>query len=166
MRLKRIVVATDFSEISLAAVERAFDLASAGGAKVDILFVREPPVGMSPLDLPLITELDEEVPPDRFTRLIPEGMQKRTTATVLDGVAAHRIAAFASEVGADLIVVGTHGRKGLSRLLLGSTAEALVREAPCDVLVARQPVSRQSEARETALAETVGSGLKGGDPLC
>jgi len=51
---------------------------------------------------------------------------------------ARSIAQFAEEKEADLIVVGTHGRKGLSRMLMGSTAETLLRQAPCKVLVVKQ----------------------------
>ena len=50
---------------------------------------------------------------------------------------AEEIAQLAADLEADLVVVGTHGRRGLSRLLLGSTAEATVRLAPCPVLVVR-----------------------------
>lgn len=52
---------------------------------------------------------------------------------------AHRIAALASDVGADLVVVGTHGRTGAKRWFLGSVAEQVVRIAPCTVLVVRAP---------------------------
>lgn len=60
---------------------------------------------------------------------------------VLVGSAAAEIANFAREKMADLIVVGTHGRKGLTRMLLGSTAEALLRRAPCQVLVVKPKMS-------------------------
>lgn len=51
---------------------------------------------------------------------------------------AKAIAEFAQEKDADLIVVGTHGKKGVTRALLGSTAESLLRQSPCQVLVVKQ----------------------------
>jgi nucleotide-binding universal stress UspA family protein len=58
---------------------------------------------------------------------------------VTTGLAAERIISLAASVDADLIVVGTHGRTGIKRLLLGSVAEEVVRRAPCGVFVARPP---------------------------
>ena len=165
MKLKRIVVGTDFSEVSLAAVEKAFDLASANRAHVDLIFVREMPVGAGTMDLPVPIEPPEPVPQGRFDALIPENLRGQTSTIVLDGVASHEISAFALEAGADLIVVGTHGRRGISRLLIGSTAEALVREAPCDVLVARRRSASAARSSGPDLADNTG-GLKGGDPVC
>jgi nucleotide-binding universal stress UspA family protein len=63
---------------------------------------------------------------------------------------AHAIAQLASDLEADLVVVGTHGRKGLSRFLLGSVAEGVVRLSPCPVLVVR-PVGAQSAAPSPAI---------------
>ena len=62
-------------------------------------------------------------------------------ATVLSGHAADAIARFAETAGAELIVVGTHGRTGIARLTLGSTASAVVDRAPCSVLVVRAATS-------------------------
>jgi nucleotide-binding universal stress UspA family protein len=55
------------------------------------------------------------------------------------GDAATTICAVAEELGVDVIIIGSHGRKGVSRLFLGSTSEHVVRHAPCPVLVVRQP---------------------------
>jgi len=60
-------------------------------------------------------------------------------SSVLEGNPAVEIVKYAQENGADLIVVGTLGRGGLSRFLLGSTAEKVIRTAPCPVMVVRQP---------------------------
>jgi nucleotide-binding universal stress UspA family protein len=61
----------------------------------------------------------------------------RVVTHVRSDAPAHEVAQLAADLEADLVVVGTHGRRGISRLLLGSTAEATVRLAPCPVLVAR-----------------------------
>ncbi|MEO8902537.1 MAG: universal stress protein [Polyangiaceae bacterium] len=63
---------------------------------------------------------------------------------------AHALAQLASDLRADLVVVGTHGRKGLARFLMGSVAEGVVRLAPCPVLVMR-PIGAQSEAAAQAI---------------
>ena len=68
-----------------------------------------------------------------------------TEAAALEGKPAKMIADFAREKDADLIVVGTHGRTGLDRLLMGSTAEGLLREAPCQVLVVKHQVEETAE---------------------
>ena len=66
------------------------------------------------------------------------------------GNPAGEIVRIAAEVGAEMIVLGTHGRTGMSRLLMGSVAEAVVRRAPCPVLVYRAPTGtlagRKAEA--------------------
>lgn len=59
--------------------------------------------------------------------------------------AAHEVAQLAADLEADIVVVGTHSRRGISRFLLGSTAEATVRLAPCPVLVARPKAAPVSE---------------------
>jgi universal stress protein A len=64
-----------------------------------------------------------------------------TTSVELSGDPAPEVVRFASEFGCDLIVVGTHGRTGLARAALGSVAEAVVRSAPCPVLVVRRPAA-------------------------
>jgi K+-sensing histidine kinase KdpD len=58
---------------------------------------------------------------------------------LLEGSAAEEIIRYATEQAMDLIVMGTHGRTGLERLLMGSVAEQVVRGAPCSVLVAKMP---------------------------
>ena len=75
---------------------------------------------------------------------------------LLTGPPADTIADFAEEKGADMIIVGTHGRKGLARVFLGSTAESLLREAPCQVLVVKPKHSTEAahESLETVEAES------------
>jgi nucleotide-binding universal stress UspA family protein len=76
------------------------------------------------------------------------------TTCVADGIAAEAIVATATRLKSDLIVIATHGRTGLSHLLLGSVAERVVRAAPCPVLTVRAatPVPRRSTARRSTPA--------------
>ena len=146
MNLRRIVAATDFSDVSLAAIETAFSLASETGATLYLLYVMELPLAIDPVvgivGPPVQEQYEAEM--ERLSELVPVNMKEKVEFVVLEGVPARKIAEFAASCGADLIVVGTHGRKGLSRMLLGSTAESLLREAPCQVLIAKQRVAREA----------------------
>ena len=144
MDLKNIVVATDFSDNSLPALKTAFSLTLDTKAALHLVHVIEipataPAVGpaMAPVQAPIerlrrraLQQMEQLIPADWETDIEVE-------THILAGNPAKEIAEFASEKNADLIVVGTHGRKGLPRVLLGSTAEALLREAPCQVLVVK-----------------------------
>ncbi|MEZ4224328.1 MAG: universal stress protein [Polyangiaceae bacterium] len=144
----RIVVGIDYSELSAAALEAAMVLALERDGMIYALTVAED-------GLPRPAELMEEVRQkfqeeargalDAYvTQRVAEfegrgfKLNKKRIASAVDfGKPAKAIVDLAAEVGADLIIVGTHGRTGLSRLMLGSVAEATVKEATCPVLVMR-----------------------------
>ncbi|MBI4444973.1 MAG: universal stress protein [Acidobacteria bacterium] len=144
MHFDSVVVGVDFSDASLIAVETALELDSGGATTVYLVHVLE--------DTPLVLDLagvtpslEQELGPEALERLktlvpakLREGLTVKTE--VVSGSPPHALAEYAKRVEADLIVVGTHGRKGLTRVLLGSTAEALLREAPCKVLVSKHKV--------------------------
>jgi hypothetical protein len=74
-------------------------------------------------------------PASRLTRAAADlGTDLTVTTAVTSGVPAHGICAYARAIGADLVVMGTHGRTGVARLTLGSVAEAVVRHATCPVM--------------------------------
>lgn len=143
---QRIVVGTDFSEQAELALDRALDLA-APGASLDLAhcfrlaFPTE-----APDDLPAIgpdpTTLHAQLSADaveRGRRLLEDHSRPDVAArfSLRDDTPRHALCDLAEERQADLIVIGSHGRRGLRRALLGSTAEAVVRHAPCSVLVVR-----------------------------
>jgi nucleotide-binding universal stress UspA family protein len=144
---KHIVVPTDFSERSLRAVDYAIGFAEIFSAKLELLYVVE--AGLHPADLAW-TNVDygdlnkqhqeaarkymESVIKDR----IPQGI--RFGISILIGKAFVEIVRFADAENADLIVMATHGHGGVSHLLLGSTAERVVRKAPCPVLTIKHPL--------------------------
>ena len=141
MKLNRIVVATDFSDVSLRALETAFSLALESDATVYLVHVLESLARVDPFlgwVSPSLAEPYEEVM-DRLATLIPENRHRDVTIerVVETGIPAKTIADLARKKGADMIVVGTHGRTGIARMLMGSTAESLLREAPCQVLVVK-----------------------------
>ena len=140
LRLRTIVAALDFSPGSATALVRAADLAARSHAALhvlhaDVLF-RSPGDGAPPADSPSSTlrvrverfAAETLGGPDALDALGP------TVAVVRDMTAEVAILRYAAEAEADVLVVGTHGRSGLARLLLGSVAEAVVASASCPVL--------------------------------
>ncbi len=140
MRYRTIVIAIDFSEASLLAMETGFTLAQDSEAVVHFLHVLNPPVGMDPMGsvTPSIPDLEKEAK-SQLDSLVPENTPEGMTIrpVVIQGAPPATIAKFARAKDADLIIVGTHGRTGLGRLFMGSTAEALLRQAPCHVMVVK-----------------------------
>jgi nucleotide-binding universal stress UspA family protein len=142
--VRRILVPVDFSDRSRVALANAREIASALGARLDLLHVVEDPPPASfyepgatpafvhrprPVDSSLerLRSFHEKVPgPD-----VEAGFHERR------GRPARRIAAFAADHETDLIVIGTHGLTGVEHLLLGSVAEKVVRRAPCPVLTVK-----------------------------
>ena len=140
MRYRIIVIATDFSEASLLALETGLTLAQDSEAEVHLLHVLNPPVGMDPMGTVTASIPDlEEAAKSQLESLVPENTPEGVTIhpVLLRGSPPKTIATFARKKDADLIVVGTHGRTGLGRLFMGSTAEALLRQAPCHVMVVK-----------------------------
>ncbi len=137
----RILVPIDFSPYSEAALTLATSLARDGGGTLVLAHVEV--ISMSaaggeffyslpvpPAEL-LLNKLDHVFPPDSNVPV---------ERHLLAGDPADAIIRLAETDNIDLIVMGTHGRRGLSRLLMGSVAEAVVRAAPCPVLTVKQPV--------------------------
>ena len=147
MNFQKIVVATDFSEASLTALETAYDLALQGGHTLYLVHVMEPYLvtGDPTAMLHPSVEKTYQEARDRLEALIPEQWLNEDKAnplvvksSVLTAASpAQAITRFAQGKNADLIIVGTHGRKGLTRMLMGSTAESLLRSSPCPVLVVK-----------------------------
>jgi nucleotide-binding universal stress UspA family protein len=144
MTWKRIVCGVDLSELSRGAMREAARLAAASGAELTLLHVFEPPPAVA---------TDMLVAPgagvyEAAAREVEESLagwqveaQRLGARTVnvrrITGHAAAELSRFAAARGADLLVLSTHGRRGLAHALLGSVAERVVREAPCSVLVVR-----------------------------
>jgi len=142
--IKRILVPVDFSAASRAALWRAGELAGELGASLDVLHV---------LDLPEAHHMATEfyVPlPSEYREELHRAAEKRledwlNTASgspaahhdLAEGTPAAEIVNYARHHADDMIVMGTHGRGGVSHLLLGSVAEKVVRTAPCPVLTVR-----------------------------
>ena len=143
---KRILVAVDGSVASNNGLREAIRLAKAEGARLSILHVVNDYVVIAsmggvapPRDLgPLLRESGERILA-RATALAAKQRIKPVVVLreVLSGPAAESIVREAKKQRADLIVLGTHGRRGVGRLMLGSDAEQVVRSAPVPVLLVR-----------------------------
>jgi nucleotide-binding universal stress UspA family protein len=142
-----ILIAADFSERSLRAFGIACSLARLTETRVHVLHVIEQThvveqtvaFGESDIALPSdpLTNPHREAILVRLRELYAPAEPIDLEYHLQDGLATDEIVRVAAEVNADLIVLGTHGRKGLERLLLGSVAETVLRKAACPVMVLR-----------------------------
>lgn len=135
MNAKKVVFPTDFSNTSKAAMEFAESLVRGQGGKLYIVHVEEPPAAYGGGDLfyglPSATLEDIK---RLLLSVVPSDTSVAFEHHLVHGSPADAIANFAESVNADLIVLGTHGRTGVSRMLMGSVAEAVVRHAKCPVV--------------------------------
>jgi nucleotide-binding universal stress UspA family protein len=140
MRFQRILVAVDEEPIAAQAADMGIELAHALGAKLAFVFVVEPVAspdsGISASELLAGAEQDGRRVMAGFSQRMPAGVLPLQFVKV--GAPATEIVKAAREWPADVIVIGSHGRTGVPRAILGSVAEAVVRHAPCPVLVVRQ----------------------------
>jgi len=147
IRIERILFPTDFSSFSQHAMSYAVSFAREYGAKVYVLHVIEEIAQASYYDM-----LQVPLPPNLLADI--EGNAKRQVAALIEGeglkgieaeglvrrgVPFLEIIAVAAEKKVDLITIATHGRVGLKHALFGSTAEKVIRKAPCPVLSIRHP---------------------------
>jgi universal stress protein A len=146
MEIKTIVVPTDFSQHAEHALQWALAMAADWNAKI-VLFHAAPRSYMAfPESVYLVdlVNLEQEILAHAEKRLGELAAQKGTKTVMVEtravmGEPVWEICQAAEQEQADLIVMGSHGRTGLSHVLLGSVAERVVRHAPCPVLVARLP---------------------------
>lgn len=135
--LKTILVPVDFSECSKKALQYAIPFARQFGAELKLLHVVEPYPAvpeMGPYDLDNINDGKAQL--EAFRQAIGDAVPASTSLRT--GMPHLEIAEAAKDLGIDLIILSTHGRSGLARMLLGSTAEKVVRHAPCPVLIVRE----------------------------
>ena len=152
LQFKTILVATDFSQTSEHALEYARALATSFGGTLHLLHVVPDPVIASAWSEAYaydLTGLGERLRLDAERQLAEKVQTIRdvvVTTEALVGRPAAIIGLTAAERGADLIVMGTHGRSGVTHFIMGSVAERVVRSAPCPVLTVRDPASEKERA--------------------
>jgi len=145
-KFKTILFANDFAETSEEVFDYALSLARKYGAKLLIVHVINEPVDLRGFYVPHISfeNLEKEIVEgaekmmDKFCRTKVKDFADYETM-ILSGIPYEEIIKKAEEAQASLIVMGTHGRRGLDHMLFGSTAERVVRGAGCPVLTVRLP---------------------------
>lgn len=137
--IKRILLATDLSEFASEAVSYACELADRFGAELHVLYVFADLLPSVDWSYPQLEEHMQKVQKEEaiaVTKVIPQDWQESHTVVhaTAQGKADAEILRYAKEHEIDMIVLATHGRTGLSHMLIGSTAERVVRMASCPVL--------------------------------
>jgi nucleotide-binding universal stress UspA family protein len=154
MEIRTILLPTDFSECANYALTYTTQLARSSSASIICVHVVEPvmpTVGYTGMTEPLpIADISEQLE-NSAERELPKiaGCEEcaglEIEEVIAHGDAATEIVRVARERKVDLIVISSHGRTGLGRILFGSTAESVVRHAPCPVLVVKPPQKESDE---------------------
>lgn len=144
----KVLTAIDFSENSEYAFDYALTLATRFDAELTIMHVINEPVDLRGFYVPHISfeQLEKEIE-ESAVKMMGEFCSSRLRGfpnyktVIVTGIPYDEIIATAVNIDASLIVLGTHGRTGLDRILFGSTAERVVRSAACPVLTVRLPAA-------------------------
>jgi universal stress protein A len=143
-----IVFPTDFSTASDAALTHAETLARQSHARLLIVHVEEPPMAYGGGELYYgLPEPNSERILKMLEDVKPADPSVPFAHRLTIGDPAGEIVRIAGEEKAEMVVMGTHGRTGMTRLLMGSVAEGVVRRAPCPVLVYRETPEKLAESR-------------------
>lgn len=151
MYVNKILCPTDFSPSTEAALKYASMLAVEAGATLIIAHVDEyrdasAALGEAALMYVDPRDVDRSEVRQKLHALRPTNPHVVYEHRYLEGGPIHEIVAFAEREYVDLIVMGSHGRTGLARLLMGSVAEGVARRAPCPVLIVKQPLVEKKGA--------------------
>jgi len=145
--IKKVLVPIDFSDYSKAALRYAINFAKMFKAEMILVYVVEPVIyppdfSMGQIAIPSInsewdTKAKEEL--DKLAKNeIPDSI--KVTNLIKTGKPFLEVIDTATELDADIIIIATHGHTGVEHILFGSTAEKVVRKAPCPVLTLREPI--------------------------
>ncbi len=147
LTIKKILVPIDFSDYSKSALRYSVNFAKSFNASITLIYVVEPIIyppdfSMGQIAIPTVnTEWDERAKEelDKLAKNeIPAEVKVKTL--IKTGKPFVEIIETAKEEDTDLIIIATHGHTGVEHILFGSTAEKVVRKAPCPVLTLREPV--------------------------
>lgn len=150
IRITKILYPTDFSSYSNQAYFHAIALAENHGASLTILFV-QPPESLHP-DAHGDEAFTRSYWRNQLEQIRPTNPDITVRHVLLQGDPAEEIVRYGRDAGMDLIVMGTHGRTGVERLVLGSVAEKVLRDASCSVLVVKLPKGLPVTERGVAVA--------------
>lgn len=145
--INKILVPIDFSNYSKNALKYAVNFAKKFNSKIYLVYVVEPVIYPSDFSMGQVTfpvsdiEMNERAKDELESLAKTEiGSQFEVETVIKTGKPFVEINETASELDIDLIIIATHGHTGMEHLLFGSTAEKVVRKAPCPVLTLREPV--------------------------
>ncbi|AFZ73203.1 universal stress protein [Natronobacterium gregoryi] len=164
---RNVLVPTDGSDPAARAVEQAIELADKFDATLHVLFAADVDE-RTPLDLSR-SQVVESV--REHGRTLVDGVDERSpddlevTTAVVDGDPREVILEYTEHEDIDVAVMGTHGRRGVDRLLLGSVAEHVMRNADCSVLVARATVDEEPVDEPDAAIEVARDALEAADGI-
>jgi nucleotide-binding universal stress UspA family protein len=158
LAIRSILHPTDFSLYSENAFQLALSLARDYGARLAVVHVAPPPLAVygDGLYAPLPVHFDEGLR-EKLNEVAAKAGEVPLEKKLYEGDPATEILHAAREFKSDLIVLGTHGRTGLGRLLMGSVAEQVVRKAPCPVLTVKVPLPEKRTI--PAAEEHAGAGV-------
>ena len=144
-KFRKILVPTDFSEQFMIALNYAKELIGNGNSELHIIHIIEHSVYPADLGITQASFVDLEMEMNKKSmeqlEMIKKNLQSEGINPIIkisSGRASERIIEYANEHHIDLICIATHGRSGLEHFLFGSTAEKVIRKAPCPVLAVRQ----------------------------
>jgi len=159
LAIKTILHPTDFSERAEFAFRLAGSLARDYGARLIVLHVAELPMAVSGVGVLMIPPpIDEKPLRDKLEEFRAHNPKVPVEHRMVEGDPASEILRVAGETRCDVIIMGTHGRTGLGRLLMGSVAEQVVRRAACPVLTVKDP-HEIAWATGEPLAEAAGKAM-------
>ena len=143
--IKKVLVPIDFSDYSKSALKYAVNFSKLFNAEIILIYVVEPVIyppdfSMGQIAMPsLNTEWDERAK-DELDKLANSEISTSVKTILKTGKPFVEIIETAKEENIDLIIIATHGHTGVEHILFGSTAEKVVRKAPCPVLTLREPI--------------------------
>lgn len=147
LNFKKILVPIDFSEYSLQALKYVADFAKVFQSEVYLIYVVEPIIyppdlSIGQIALPTLNFQVDEKAKEELDRVAKEELDKETKVQTIVklGKPYLEILEVAKNEDIDLIIISTHGHTGVEQILFGSTADKVVRKAPCPVLTLREPV--------------------------
>ncbi|MBS0184116.1 MAG: universal stress protein [Nitrospira sp.] len=154
--IRHVLVPVDFSSPSLDALEYAIQVVDRFGARLTIAHVLEPiyfdlELGLGRIEQEAQKRTHWETQLDGLAQVV-RGRGLEAGTVVLGGIPSESIVTYARGQCCDLIVMGTHGRRGLTRLRYGSVAESVLRQAPCPVLTVRSPKFTADHSRMMPLS--------------
>jgi len=147
MNAKKILFPTDFSTSSDAGLRHATALARESGATLLVLHVEEPPLAYGGGEMYYGVPNPDHAAINRMLKaIVPTSPDVKYEHRLVVGEPASEIVRIAEQEGVDMIVMGTHGRTGLRRMLMGSVAEAVVRRATCPVFTFKETTTAVATA--------------------